>query len=91
VCYHGRKIISRRIPIYSLSSQCLGRNGKTKIKEQFQKIYQANDYAIFETFWQNEGLRGTLFPEKSEAQAKADFINYSTNLNSNLYYFINVE
>lgn len=65
----------------------------TVLKNQFQKIYQANDYAIFDTFWQNEGLRRTLFENSDEDDKEAAFADFQALVNttsSAIYNFITV-
>jgi hypothetical protein len=49
-------------------------------------------YPIFDTFWNNEGLRATLFTKTIKSEALADeFPLLVNNFNSLLYSFINVK
>ena len=79
---------------------------ETGLKTQFQKIYRGptnpagiHQYTLFETFWENLGLRGAVFdakiPSDNEEQykekSKVSFINLVDDLNSPIYSFINVK
>lgn len=51
----------------------------------------SDTYPLFDTFWNNTGLRGTVFPNRTELQAKTDFVSMINDLNSILYSFINIK
>jgi hypothetical protein len=69
-----------------------GNVNTTLIKNAFQKLYQARDFAIFDTFWNNAGLRGELFTSTIRSEALRDeFPILVNNLNSLLYSFINIK
>lgn len=69
------------------------------LKEDFQKIYKGKgDYTIFETFWNNTGLRAELFPglplvitDKVESDSKIIFIDLVDTFNPKLYSFIQIK
>jgi hypothetical protein len=46
---------------------------------------------IFDTFWNNAGLRGELFEGMDEEEARSDFISLVGNLSSTLYSFIEIK
>jgi hypothetical protein len=50
--------------------------------------------SIFETFWNNEALRGTLFTkleETEKSEAKEEFQDLVNDFNSLIYQFIKVK
>jgi hypothetical protein len=76
----------------------------TLIKNAFQKLYQARDYAIFDTFWNNvganglSGLRLSLFgiastnpTQQQVGIAKDSFMSWVNNFDIRLYSFINIK
>jgi hypothetical protein len=76
-----------------------GNVNTTLIKNAFQKLYQARDYAIFDTFWNNAGLRGELFPglpiqpipQAIKDLKKIDLKNMVDTKNPILYNFIKIK
>lgn len=48
-------------------------------------------YPLFDTFWNNTGLRGSLFENMDEEEAKSNFISLVGNLNSSIYSFIEIK
>ena len=81
-----------------------GNVNTTLIKNAFQKLYQARDYAIFDTFWNNvganglSGLRLSLFgisgsnPTDDEIDtAKNNFKICVNSFDAKLYGFINIK
>ena len=62
--------------------------------ETDQKMNSTHHYPIFETFRNNTGLRGSLFPDRDyqteKDLAKDDFIILVNSISSNLYSFIEV-
>jgi hypothetical protein len=81
-----------------------GNVNTTLIKNSFQKLYQASNYAIFDTFWNNaganglSGLRLSLFgienlrPTLEEiAQSKINFKSWVDSFDPKLYGFINIK
>ena len=65
---------------------------KDIIKENFQKVFRADNYKIFDTIWNNQALRDVLFPgEDIKDEGEIAFIDLVNNFNSSLYSFINIK
>lgn len=70
---------------------------KEKIKNNFKKLFEANNYKIFDAIWNNQALRSSLFPTitgnttQDEADAKLLFIAMVNSINNSIYNFIQVK
>ena len=53
-------------------------------KLEWQKALQRNDYEIFDSFWNNLGLREIIMENMTRTQAKSEFINLTNDLSSGL-------
>lgn len=97
--YHYTTTSTTRLNDLAYIFKNRGNVNTTLIKNAFQKLYQARDYAIFDTFWNNAGLRGELFPRPANLpdeddylnDSKAKFVNFVGNLNPIIYSFIEIK
>ncbi|MBP1225395.1 fibronectin type III domain-containing protein [Flavobacterium sp. 1355] len=66
------------------------------VKEQFQRVFKKDDYAMFEEFWNNPTWKDKLwksseFPNLTKQNAKLVFKNWVDKGDDSLFKFINVE
>ena len=57
----------------------------TFVKEQFQRVFKKDNYALFEEFMNNPIWKDKLFKNLSETQAKSAFKNFVDNFDSRIY------
>jgi hypothetical protein len=82
---------------YVFDARKLNNNDVTFIKNQFKDLFTTKKTDIFNTIWDNQELRNSLFPEIvtnpniTKPQLKLIFENRIENINSNLYGFIKVQ
>ncbi len=76
----------------------MGPDGETFIKNQFKELFEMRKTEIFNTIWNNQQLRGSLFPELDDYnEALMEFedlitqVDNNGNPNSILYSFIKSE
>ncbi|MFC3809176.1 hypothetical protein [Lacihabitans lacunae] len=97
--YHYTTTSTTRLNDLAYVFKNRGNVNTTLIKNAFQKLYQARDYAIFDTFWNNAGLSETLFgtillnesEEDFEKRSKIDFISWVKTFNPKIYSFIDIK
>jgi hypothetical protein len=102
--YHYTTTSNTRLNDLAYVFKNRGNVNTTLIKNAFQKLYQARDYAIFDTFWNNvganglSGLRLSLFgiastnpTQQQVGIAKDSFMSWVNNFDIRLYSFINIK
>jgi hypothetical protein len=102
--YHYTTTSTTRLNDLAYVFKNRGNVNTTLIKNAFQKLYQARDYAIFDTFWNNvganglSGLRLSLFgiaildPTPQQiAIYKNSFKSWVDSFDAKLYGFINIK